>query len=49
MTDFVIIMALMGLTAFMAFIAGLAFRQWGHMEKARQAKDNLMWEAVEWD
>ena len=49
MTDFFIIMALMCLTTFMAFIAGFAFCQWGHMEKAKQERENLMWESIEWD
>ena len=49
MTDFIIVLALVALTAFMAFIAGFAFCDWGYREKARQDRDDLMWEAVEWD
>lgn len=49
MGDFFIVMGLMALTAFMAFVAGFAFCDWGYREKARQERQDILWESVEWD
>lgn len=49
MINFLLVIMAVVLTAFMAFIAGFMFCQWGHNQGLQNRRDDRNWQANEWN